>query len=189
MIRNEAKRVWTFTKEERSNCSFDVDCVRYSMSASRNPKIIAVAGGKGGAGKTVFACMLGACLAGFDRRTVLVDLDFSGASMGGYLNMPQSGKTLNDYFAGRSLNLTDIIQRTSFDNLDAIPLRSGTFQTLSCKPWQKRRLFHELAQFKALLNLKKLTLKCIAMPIGIDFLRAYILKSMKIFRKLAPIMG
>ncbi len=119
------------------------------MSASHNPKIIAVAGGKGGAGKTAFACMLGACLAGFDRRTVLIDLDFAGANVGTYLNIPESGKTLNSFFVGRSAHLTDIMWRTSFDNLDAITLRSDNVRTPSCKPWQKRRLFHDLSQLKA----------------------------------------
>lgn len=119
------------------------------MSTNRNPKIIAVAGGKGGAGKTVFACMLGACLAGFDRRTVLVDLDFAGANVGQYLNSPRSGKNLNAYFAGRSTSLTDVIRRTSFENLDAITLQSESFSSQSCKPWQKRRLFQDLSQLKA----------------------------------------
>jgi len=138
-----------FPKEERSNRFYDVDCVRYSMSASRNPKIIAVAGGKGGAGKTVFACMLGACLAGFERRSVLVDLDFSGAMVHNYLNVPDTEENLNTFFAGRSTRLTEIIRRTSFENLDVITLQSDNFRTPCCKPWQKRRLFHELMQLKA----------------------------------------
>jgi flagellar biosynthesis protein FlhG len=119
------------------------------MNTSRNPKLIAVAGGKGGAGKTAFACMLGACLAGFDRKAILIDLDFSGANVRDYLNLPSMEKSLNTYFAGRSTLLTDIVQQTSFDKLDAITLFSNRFTSQACKPWQKRRLFRDMFQLNA----------------------------------------
>ncbi|MBN1482857.1 hypothetical protein EH223_13165 [candidate division KSB1 bacterium] len=119
------------------------------MSMTRTPKIIAIAGGKGGVGKTIFACMLGICLAGFKRRTILVDLDFSGADVHGYLDVPRSDKSLNAYFSGRSTHLGDVVQPTLFDKLDAISLQSDVFDAQACKPWQKRRLFREFQQLKA----------------------------------------
>ena len=85
--------MWTFIKKENSYCSNNVDCVRYSMNSSHSPKIIAVAGGKGGVGKTVFACMLGMCLAGFKKRTILVDLDFSGGKHQDLFQCPKHEKT------------------------------------------------------------------------------------------------
>ena len=119
------------------------------MNSSHSPKIIAVAGGKGGVGKTVFACMLGMCLAGFKKRTILVDLDFSGANIKDYLNVPNTEKSLNTYFAGRSVNLTDIIQKTLFDKLDAITLQSEFVDKRSVQSWQKRQLLKDLHKLKA----------------------------------------
>ena len=127
----------------------DGDSIRYSLYSHRSPKIIAVAGGKGGVGKTVFATMLGMCLAGFERRTILVDLDFSGANLHGFLNLPEKNKSLNAYLAGRASTLSEMVQRTSFEKLDAITFQSDTPQTFSIKPRQKQMLFRELRKLKA----------------------------------------
>ncbi len=127
----------------------DGDSVRYSLYRHRYPKIIAVAGGKGGVGKTIFASMLGMCLAGFERRTVLVDLDFSGSNLHGFLDLPDTNKSLNSFFTGRSNTLSEMVQRTSFEKLDAITLQSDSLRFSDIKPWQKRRLFRELKKLKA----------------------------------------
>lgn len=115
---------------------------------NRTPKIIAVAGGKGGVGKTWFAAMLGICLAGFKRRTILVDLDFSGANLQGYLGIHDQTRSLNEFIAGRSTHLADYVQQTCFKELDAITFRSDATD-YTIKPWQKRRLFREIKHLKA----------------------------------------
>ena len=149
IINNLRPWVRNFEQQEQPSYYLHDDGVRYVMKSNRIPKIIAVAGGKGGVGKTVFASMLGICLAGFERRTILFDLDFSGANVHNYLDVPQSEKSLNTYFAGRSIHLTQVIQHTLFEKLDAITLQSELFGTRSCKPWQKRRLFREIRQLQA----------------------------------------
>lgn len=123
------------------------DSVKYAMTKS--PKIIAVAGGKGGVGKTVFATMLGICLAGFGRRTVLIDLDFSGANLHGYLNIYDLSRSLNCFFADASGNLADMIQPTCFVQLDVIPLRSNVYFAKKITTRHKRRLFSEMLKIKA----------------------------------------
>ena len=135
--------------KKQNDLSSDGDSIRYSLESQRSPKIIAVAGGKGGVGKTIFASMLGMCLAGFERRTVLVDLDFSGANLHGFLDLPDKTKSLNSFFSGRNTTLSEVLQRTPFENLDAITLQSDLMRSLDIKSWQKRKLFHELKKLKA----------------------------------------
>ena len=127
----------------------DGDSVRYSLRCHRSPKIIAVAGGKGGVGKTIFASMLGMCLAGFKRRTVLVDLDFSGANLHGFLDLPEKTRSLNSFFSGRFSTLSEVVQHTPFENLDAITLQSDGVRSFDVKEEQKQRLFRELKKLKA----------------------------------------
>lgn len=125
------------------------DSVRYSLYCRRSPKIIAVAGGKGGVGKSIFASMLGMCLAGFKRRTVLVDLDFSGANLHGLLDLPESNKSLNAFLSGRNKSLSEVVQRTPFEKLDAITFQSDPSQSEELEPWQEQKLFHYLKQLRA----------------------------------------
>ncbi|MBN1559000.1 AAA family ATPase [candidate division KSB1 bacterium] len=116
------------------------------MRTTDTPKIIAVAGGRGGVGKTAFATMLGICLAGFERRVILIDLDFSDANVHGYLNL--NPEKSDNYFAGRSIHLAQVIQHTLFDKLDAITIQPDLAETPT-KPWQKRRLFRQLGELAA----------------------------------------
>ena len=127
----------------------DGDSSRYSLYGHSSPKIIAIAGGKGGAGKTVFTAMLGMCLAGFERRTILVDLDFVGANLHRLLNVPEKPKSLNAYLAGRDSTISGMVQRTSFEKLDAITFQSDTPHLFPIKPWQKRKFFHDVKKLKA----------------------------------------
>lgn len=48
-----------------------------SPSKQRDPRIIAIASGKGGVGKTTIAANLGAALAGLDNNVIIIDLDLA----------------------------------------------------------------------------------------------------------------
>ena len=157
------------TAENNSRLS-NVDSARFSMRTTDTPKIIAVAGGRSGVGKTAFATMLGICLAGFERQVILIDLDFSDANVQGFLKL-NAEKSLNTYFAGRSIHLAQVIQHTLFDRLDAITLQSDAFETPSCKPWQKRRLFRQMGELTA--DYLILDLGSASSDVGLDlFMRA-----------------
>jgi len=101
------------------------DSVTYKQ-VGKTPRIFAVAGGKGGVGKTLTATMLGICLAGFQRKTLLVDLDFSGANLHGYLDLPDLKRSLNPVLTGKKTSLQEVIQPTFWKNLGAITLDSQT---------------------------------------------------------------
>lgn len=156
-----------YVVQEKDDCALTFDRLGCSLSATSAPKLIAVAGGRDGVGKTVFAAMLGICLAGFERRTILVDLDFSDANVGGYLNLAHAEKSLNRYFAGRSIHLAQIIRHTPFAGLDAITLQSDELATTWPRPWQKRRLRRQLRQLDA--DYVILDLGSASSDVGLDF--------------------
>jgi chromosome partitioning protein len=91
-------------------------------------KIITLAIPKGGVGKTTTAVNLAACLAVFEKRTLLIDLDPAGAcsvslnftrenTRGGALELLSFLKSLNQ-----------VIHKTELENLDFVPSNVATFE-------------------------------------------------------------
>ena len=63
-------------------------------------RIIAVASGKGGAGKTTFVCNLSAALAKIGKDVVAVDANLTTPNLGVHLGIPLYPVTLQDVLAG-----------------------------------------------------------------------------------------
>jgi len=131
-----------------NQASGGADSIRYEM-AKIKPQVIAVAGGKGGVGKSLFASMLSICLASFGRRTVAIDMDFNGANLYGYLNINDFTGSLNSFWGNKSHSLVDMVQNTQFPKLDAIPFRSDLFDPSTLKSWQQRRFLREMRKLNA----------------------------------------
>jgi flagellar biosynthesis protein FlhG len=70
---------------------------RPSLLSASPALVVAIGGGKGGIGKSVFSALLGIELARRGRRTVLVDCDFGGPNLHSLLAMPQPQRTLSAY--------------------------------------------------------------------------------------------
>ena len=84
-------------------------------------KILPVASGKGGVGKSVLVANLGISLASFGQRTVLVDLDLGGSNLHTYLGMKNRNLGLGNFIADKSVGFNDIRVRSPYPNLDFIP--------------------------------------------------------------------
>jgi flagellar biosynthesis protein FlhG len=84
-------------------------------------KILPVASGKGGVGKSVLAANLGISLASFGQRTVLVDLDLGGSNLHTYLGLKNRNLGLGNFLADKSVSFDDIRVRTPYPNLEFIP--------------------------------------------------------------------
>jgi septum site-determining protein MinD len=65
-------------------------------------KIITIASGKGGTGKTILASNLGTALTLLGRRVVVVDADIGMADLGLYLGLEKSPITLHEVLAGEA---------------------------------------------------------------------------------------
>lgn len=91
------------------------------ITQKRKSKIIPVASGKGGVGKTEIGANLGIRLAQLGYRTVVIDLDLGGSNMHSALGIKNKNPGLGNFLSDKSLKFTDIVVRTPFENLSFVP--------------------------------------------------------------------
>lgn len=84
-------------------------------------RVIALCNQKGGVGKTTTAANLGAALAEYGRRVLLVDFDPQGALSAGLGIAANDVETVYDLVIGRVKDTASVIQHTSWENLDVLP--------------------------------------------------------------------
>ena len=91
--------------------------------ASHGPaRIIALCNQKGGVGKTTTTINLGAALAGYGRRVLVVDFDPQGAASVGLGTSPHElDRTVYNLLMERGAAVQDIIRPTGVENLDLLP--------------------------------------------------------------------
>jgi chromosome partitioning protein len=84
--------------------------------------VLAMCNQKGGVGKTTTTINLGACLAEFGRRVLLVDFDPQGAlSVGLGVNPHDLDATIYDALMEPAVTADDILLKTSIPGLDLLP--------------------------------------------------------------------
>jgi chromosome partitioning protein len=85
-------------------------------------RIIAVANQKGGVGKTTSTINLGAALAEYGRKVLLVDFDPQGAlSIGLGVQAHELDSTIYNLLMERGVVVDDVIRQTSVEDLDLLP--------------------------------------------------------------------
>ncbi|SIN79609.1 ParA family protein [Agromyces cerinus] len=84
-------------------------------------RIIALCNQKGGVGKTTTTINLGATLAEYGRRVLAIDFDPQGALSAGLGVPTHDVPTIYDLLLSRTLDPSEVIQKTSVDGLDVIP--------------------------------------------------------------------
>lgn len=85
-------------------------------------RIISLCNQKGGVGKTTTTINLGAALAGFGRRVLLVDFDPQGAlSVGLGVNPGQLDRTVYTLLMDSSARVDDVMLKTSVAGMDLLP--------------------------------------------------------------------
>jgi chromosome partitioning protein len=94
-----------------------------SLIANHGPaKIMAICNQKGGVGKTTSTINLGAALAEYGRRVLLVDFDPQGAlSVGLGVQPQQLDQTIYNVIMERDVAVGDVIMQTSVDGMDLLP--------------------------------------------------------------------
>jgi flagellar biosynthesis protein FlhG len=84
------------------------------------PPVWALAGGKGGVGRTLLAANLGILLARGGHRVVVVDLDLQGGNLPGFLGFPRMARGLDHFAARPEARLQDLAVDTSINHLRLI---------------------------------------------------------------------
>lgn len=83
-------------------------------------KVWAVAGGKGGTGKTVITSNLGVGLAILGHKVILIDGDLGGADLHLNFGIPLPKRNLSHFLSGKVAQLSDVILPTRSANLNLI---------------------------------------------------------------------
>jgi len=96
--------------------------VKTDSKTNKIPKIIAIANQKGGVGKTNVAFNLAGALAECGEKLLLIDLDQQGNLSSAFLDkIYELDYTITDLFMEESLEISQVIQKTNFENIDIIP--------------------------------------------------------------------
>lgn len=84
-------------------------------------KIIPIAGGKGGVGKSVFATNLALSLALYGKKTIVIDLDLGGSNIHTLLGERNTNPGIGNYLSGSKFSMQQMLCPTQWDNLQYIP--------------------------------------------------------------------
>ena len=84
-------------------------------------KIIPVAGGKGGVGKSVLAANIALSMAMYGKKAVLVDLDLGGSNIHTLLGEKNTRPGIGNFVSGRDFGMNDLIRPTQWENLHYVP--------------------------------------------------------------------
>lgn len=84
-------------------------------------KIIPVAGGKGGVGKSVIAANMALSMSMFGKKTVLVDLDLGGSNLHTLLGLKNINPGIGNLVSGRKNSINELVCPTDWENLYFIP--------------------------------------------------------------------
>ncbi|EYR64035.1 chromosome partitioning protein [Actinotalea ferrariae CF5-4] len=92
------------------------------LSSHGPARIIALCNQKGGVGKTTTTINLGAALAGYGRRVLIVDFDPQGAASVGLGTSPHElDRTVYNLLMERGLDYREMVRETGVEGLDLLP--------------------------------------------------------------------
>lgn len=110
-------------------------------------KIIPVAGGKGGVGKSFLSTSISLSLATMGKRVLLVDLDLGGSNIHTWLGMKNTNPGIGMFLNNKTTLLSDLVVDTPYANLQFIPGDAMDFDLANITFAQKKKIM------KAILNL------------------------------------
>ena len=117
-----------------------------SSASAAGPRFIAVASGKGGAGKTLVAANLAAGLAQAGERVVAVDTNLEGANLHTCVGSPAPPFGLADYVAEREEDLGKLAVDTPIANLRLIAGMHANFSEPHPGHQSRKRLMESLRE-------------------------------------------
>ncbi len=119
------------------------------LNESLEKKIIPVAGGKGGVGKSVLSVNIALSLAISDKKTILIDLDLGGANLHTILGIKNTNPGVASFLQDRERSFKSLILETSFKNLYFIPGDTLSFGMADITDKQKKEILYEIQDLDA----------------------------------------
>lgn len=118
-------------------------------STGSQAKVITVAGGKGGIGKTMICASLSMALAQAGLRVTLVDADLGGANLHTVLGMYMPAKTLHDFIQRRVKTLDEVTMPTPIEGLKLVCGAPGVVGLANIQHWEKLKMIRHLRKLSA----------------------------------------
>ncbi|MGH7597033.1 MAG: AAA family ATPase [bacterium] len=112
-------------------------------------KVISVAGGKGGIGKTMICASLSMALAESGLRVTLVDADLGGANLHTVLGLYMPNKTLHDFIQRRVKTLEETAISTPIEGLKLVCGAPGIVGFANIAHWEKLKMIRHLRKLEA----------------------------------------
>ncbi len=112
-------------------------------------RIVPVAGGKGGVGKSLLAANLAIAVAQAGYRVVLADMDLGGSNLHLILGQPVVRAAIGSYLGNSGGDFNALVQETGYENLFFIPGDAEIPGLANLKSAQKRMLIRRLHSIQA----------------------------------------
>ncbi len=118
------------------------------MYTKKMNEIWAVAGGKGGTGKTFVISQIASYLASINKKVILIDTDFGGANLHSFFGIESRKKTIKDFYKD-DVPLESLVTKTKIKNLEVIPgdINSTIFDVIKYN--KKLKLFSHIKKLDA----------------------------------------
>lgn len=116
---------------------------------AKTARIIAVAGAKGGVGKSVLASSVAIALSAAGRRVVAIDLDLGAANLHLMTGIKRPVRTLDDFFASRATSLAECAVPTAFPGLRLVAGDGARLGAANPAHQTKMRLIRHLRDLDA----------------------------------------
>lgn len=112
-------------------------------------RILPVASGKGGVGKTLVASNLALRLAANGHDTVAVDLDLGGSNLHSYLGLKNTNAGIGNFLSDSKLSMSDIVTDTPYPHLRFIPGDVLVAGVSNLQPAQRKQIAGGLEKIDA----------------------------------------
>jgi len=119
-----------------------------TLNRPKEGKIWAIAGGKGGTGKTFIISCVGTHLARKGNKVVLVDFDYGGANLHSFLGIGRPKKSLTQ-FIEMGAPLQELLVKTDIENMSLITGDIHSIASDSIKFSQKLKLFRQIMKLNS----------------------------------------
>ncbi len=107
-------------------------------------KVIAIASGKGGVGKSLLAAGIGVYLAQLGKRVVLLDANLGSGNLHHLLGVENPRLSLHDFLSKKVKQLEEVVASTPFKGLGLISGHDNAPGTTNPQQAQKTRLMHQI---------------------------------------------